>query len=1161
MAHPKDKYYWAQLRTALTGGLWGSPAPAKAYNTSPISWSELLRKFNKHNHGYRDIAEIANQTQALALLIAGGSTDAELDGDARDANAPLALADECMLAQEHEEEANTGYEALKHLEAESPKSDSLKLALAYYAYSLGRFEDCLSYLGHVRDLANAQSMLNPTDSVRSAASTLQVPSVSGETSSAGSFIGSFASLDSSSSIAEIADGKAWAATEVIRSVCLQGMSYEKLTPSQHSKILGVYLSAVTSLPTIESEISRTSPPNSTQVSGTGPGRLVLASFTRYRELWRWVERLLWRAITVAARSCALGSAEDPIMWALFSHYQKCSAHWPPTFRPDHRSTISTLHLRALVERSRLAGTPPLPGSSSQTVSKDTFGSAPWLSTARKAIREHRDILNASTVFPKAGERNVKVEELVDLCVAVWDASRSSEEHAGWVLDILWWATRLTFNCPRVFRHMTRVAAASGDTVLATRALRLYVQTVGKAQEAGEPTDSDTTWVATLVWGARMLCRVSLSADPSKGERGIEEAREAGVFLEKARARLDSSDTMAKASLELAEGIWSTTMAIQEQDHLTRTSRLSDALSSFQRSVETLPSASAYYHLALALYRPIPIRDLDGAIANARLAVESEPNEIRYWHVLGLLLVASEDWRGAREVLEVGAALDDQQWAGLVQQDFSPSAANGDLPDSSTLSAHAAGEVIAIDFATAHDSEPSESASIPTTVRPKDPPLLLDEDVTALPEAASLFLPLPDHPPPTQTEKFEHALQLRMTQLALTELMEGPEGAGEQWIEVFGWFADRKGTEREQIYAERNSMEASQRSQDLKLDAASLHGYQNHHAESTHDHHDDQYPPTPVPITLTPATPALRSDDSVAQNGLVGSGGVTSPRGSLDDGTKEKEKAGKKVQKMLKSRVHKGQQRITTIGKKLGQGVGRHNGSLNLRRITSTPADFYSVMTQHYQASSIHSRRHSPYTSSHDLSRAESPHPLPPPSIPPRERGARSKRERRLLSELWLMSAATFRRSGKIEQARGAIQEAEVRDEENPSVWVQLGLYYMALGHNHRAIQAFNKALFIAPDSIPATIHLSQVYLSLTTPGAPSAVDAHKDADNVDLAAGLLSDLTRGCGWDCAEAWYFLGKANGMRGLRDRERECLTFALGLSEGRALRDVGTAVGWCI
>ena len=43
----------------------------------------------------------------------------------------------------------------------------------------------------------------------------------------------------------------------------------------------------------------------------------------------------------------------------------------------------------------------------------------------------------------------------------------------------------------------------------------------------------------------------------------------------------------------------------------------------------------------------------------------------------------------------------------------------------------------------------------------------------------------------------------------------------------------------------------------------------------------------------------------------------------------------------------------------------------------------------------------------------------------------------MLSDLWLMSAATFRRLGKIEQAKGAIQEAEVRDENNPAVWVQV----------------------------------------------------------------------------------------------------------------------------
>ena len=68
-------------------------------------------------------------------------------------------------------------------------------------------------------------------------------------------------------------------------------------------------------------------------------------------------------------------------------------------------------------------------------------------------------------------------------------------------------------------------------------------------------------------------------------------------------------------------------------------------------------------------------------------------------------------------------------------------------------------------------------------------------------------------------------------------------------------------------------------------------------------------------------------------------------------------------------------------------------------------------------------------------------------------------------------------------------------------------------------------------------------------------------DNIDLAAGLLSTLTRGAGWDVPETWYFLARARGLQGKRDRERECLSFALGLVEGRGVRDMKVAVGWCL
>jgi hypothetical protein len=115
-----------------------------------------------------------------------------------------------------------------------------------------------------------------------------------------------------------------------------------------------------------------------------------------------------------------------------------------------------------------------------------------------------------------------------------------------------------------------------------------------------------------------------------------------------------------------------------------------------------------------------------------------------------------------------------------------------------------------------------------------------------------------------------------------------------------------------------------------------------------------------------------------------------------------------------------------------------------KKIPISFVDIHSLFKQDpYQASSIHSRK--PYNFgevTYDVPSSESPPPPPPLPLPTAPTPAtkwdnRVMRERRLLSDLWSMSAATFRRLGKIEQARGAIQEAEVRDETNPAVWVQV----------------------------------------------------------------------------------------------------------------------------
>ncbi|TFK51537.1 hypothetical protein OE88DRAFT_1659604 [Heliocybe sulcata] len=1181
MSHGKDQHYWAQLRAALTAGDWASSSPAKTPKGAPLPWPELFRKFNKHARGFTDIAEIAAQTQNLGLLLGGGLESKELDG-LETPYGCLDLGDECVVPEGRLEDAKAGYDTLKKLE--SSNLDSLKLALAYYAYALGRPEECLSYIASVPNLSDFQSRVTPPATMRSEAPSLQVSGTRSDTP-ASSWAGSIASHESPGGCPDIGDGRAWALTESIRSVCLEGMSAEKLRPDNYEKASEIYSTALPLITSIESEMPR---PLAPQSSAHGPRMLEFSSFARYREFWRWAERLLWRAIILTAHTTELGRDTSGPLWALLKQYYTCSAHWPPIFRSEHRPTIAALHLRAIVLQARNMPKPP----NNALSSRDAARPSSWLGTARPIIQEYRVILNVSTSFPSAGERNVKVEDFVDLCVAVWEASGAFGDYAGLVIDVLWWATRLTFNSYRIFRHMSRLLYVSGDADLAKRALRLYVQVVSKARETAQAdgekakqqqesplgdlhADTDRHWVETLVQGARMLCRIAGSKPHGEG---LAEVKEAGVMVEKARTRLDPENRELAASLDVAEGVWNLMMASKELDPHTRSDRLAHAISTLQRSVETHATPSGCHHLALALTRPGPSKDYEKAVQYARQAVESDPEEIRHWHLLGLLLVATGEWRSARSILELTAAIAEdpvdaeQPQAGQGQNGVGESV-NGEhvlTKDFAITGEPITASPSAIDGLPPNENGSIEADGAPVEAEPIPMVKLFDRNMHRLPPPETLLKPLPDYPVPSRHDVFEYALQLRMTQLALTEMVEGPEGAQTKAPELFSWFAEKRGTgesRRASVDSNRTSVDLNRLSTlDLPQPEA-LPGLSEQHQslDITRTKSHEGTIAQPISINVEPATPTVPS------NGFSPTDETASGKRSSSFDKERDSLSGKRVQQMLKSRVHKGQARISTFSKKIGHGVTR-NGVVNHLRRTNSAPNFHDPLSRSpYQASSIHrsSRRYldSPNSrSQQDLAFMESA-PPPPPSLSPQQPvmkwNKRMAREKKLLSDLWLMSAATFRRLGQLEQAKGAIQEAEVQDQQNTGVWVQLGLYYMALNHPRRAKEAFQKALFISTDDIPAIIHLSQLYL--TQPGASlSPTSPHKDKpdpDSVDLAAGMLSDLTRGPAWDIPEAWYFLAKAYNLQGRKDREKDCLTFALGLAATRGVRNIGSAVGWCL
>jgi hypothetical protein len=59
----------------------------------------------------------------------------------------------------------------------------------------------------------------------------------------------------------------------------------------------------------------------------------------------------------------------------------------------------------------------------------------WITEARTLLGEYRLVLAACTFFPRAGERNVKVEEYCDALVAVWERSGARGSDASWVIEV------------------------------------------------------------------------------------------------------------------------------------------------------------------------------------------------------------------------------------------------------------------------------------------------------------------------------------------------------------------------------------------------------------------------------------------------------------------------------------------------------------------------------------------------------------------------------------------------------------------------------------------------------------------------------------------------------------------------------------------------------
>lgn len=143
---------------------------------------------------------------------------------------------------------------------------------------------------------------------------------------------------------------------------------------------------------------------------------------------------------------------------------------------------------------------------------------------KKVEANYESILLRESKFPSADQANSQIESWVDQVMANWrvmcghtwqdeDLGEGGKAAIGRsVLEVLYRAATKSFHSTRILRHLFTVHAAIAEFDIATRALDSYLQILIKGkvrvEKSGEPEialDDDATSLATAAAGINMLC--------------------------------------------------------------------------------------------------------------------------------------------------------------------------------------------------------------------------------------------------------------------------------------------------------------------------------------------------------------------------------------------------------------------------------------------------------------------------------------------------------------------------------------------------------------------------------------------------------------------------------------------------------------------------------
>ncbi|KAJ2162155.1 hypothetical protein GGF46_000897 [Coemansia sp. RSA 552] len=796
--------------------------------------------------------------------------------------------------------------------------------------------------------------------------------------------------------------------------------------------------------------------------GSGHGSRAAAA----EELINWPEEALYRR---AMMSLALGDAACGLR-ELSSYITTLDSVTPASFRAFRRVRANRLYLRLI--RRRLEAAPAAQPSQLQSAKPDIM----------LGHRRQMALLRASYTFPQANEAHDEVLAEVDNAARDWELVRAfSRSDTLRLLEILYESVYITFNSPRVLRHLIHALIRFGDYHEASLAFGTYRMLVGRQLEGvkkalaaatsegsdtgavrnvfGVDTESINNVLRTVVVGARLFM-VQLG--------NAHECLSLAHFAADLISDMEASDPEHKtippvpqsivAQMALWKGAAHGYLAQKSREPGNRADHHAAALQLLQQAVDQSPRLyDAHYYLALEL--ALGARDVAAATISAKEAVGLDPKRLEAWHLLVLLSTARKDYAKALQICKV--AMKQSEWWGLYSEirqgapkddaaeEAPPARSTPDLGLSKAGSlAHYGNVETGIAF--------FDLATTQMMIEGRHKGF--DASLEMQPHLFTLYGRVYGPVIGSGDELDDVASAMESTNIGIDTLTLGDLRTGHHGL------LPRRRISPSQVSG-RQSLARS-----LARSVFSRHiRYSSHGGSGDGDH-------PPLPFTAIDGAP--NNTDKEEPPGM-----------RLGDGPKPNVLASRESDEPKRQRSMPHLRQASTGSSAMSPEIPTEayfdNLSQFVGRVGSTNGGARSNSVAEMQGSS--SVYYTPV---------------------PTRLGHQRDQAKRALCSLWLATATAFTALQRLDDAANAVAEALVAWPESPEALTVRGQLAVAQRQYLPALNEFHAAVSLESSNIRASVSLAHAEYLL---------------GRRDVALGLLKNITRAHGWSDPEAWYLLGR--------------------------------------